>query len=81
MLQLQVIANIVPRLPILSTMMMEVICSSKMLVLTRATWHHVSEDGILHSHCCENFRSYMICLLFLCPNLKLHSGDDKATYA
>jgi hypothetical protein len=21
-----------------------------MLVLTRATWHHIPEDGILHSH-------------------------------
>jgi hypothetical protein len=29
--------------------MMEVICSSETLVLTRATWRNVPEDGILHN--------------------------------
>jgi hypothetical protein len=28
--------------------MMEVTQSSKMSVLTRATWHHITEDGILN---------------------------------
>jgi hypothetical protein len=46
MLQLLVTANI-PNLLILFTLMMEAIHSSKMLVLTRATWHHIPEDGIL----------------------------------
>jgi hypothetical protein len=35
-------------------MMMEVIDSTNMSVLTRATWHNFPEDGILHSHCHEN---------------------------
>jgi predicted nuclease of restriction endonuclease-like (RecB) superfamily len=30
------------------------------LVLTRATWHNIPEDGILHSHCCENLKFYNI---------------------
>jgi hypothetical protein len=47
-LQLLVIANIVPSSLILSTLMVKVICSSEMAVLTRATWRHITEDGILH---------------------------------
>jgi hypothetical protein len=30
-----------------------------LLVLTRATWHNIPEDTILHSHCRENLKSYM----------------------
>jgi hypothetical protein len=39
--------------------MMRVIFSSKPSDLTRATRHHIPEDGILHSHCRENLKSYM----------------------
>jgi hypothetical protein len=39
-LQLLVAAYVIPSSLILSTMMIEVICSSRMLVLTKATWHH-----------------------------------------
>jgi hypothetical protein len=45
-LQLLVIANAVPSSLIHFTLMMEATCSSD-LVLTRATWHHIPEDGIL----------------------------------
>jgi hypothetical protein len=47
MLQLLVTGNVVSSLLLLSALMMAVIRSSKMSVLTRATWHHIPEDGIL----------------------------------
>jgi hypothetical protein len=39
-------ANVVPSSLILIALMME-ICSSETLVLTRSTWRHIPEDGIL----------------------------------
>jgi hypothetical protein len=31
------------------------VCSSEMLVnLYQTAWHHIPEDGMFHSHCCEN---------------------------
>jgi hypothetical protein len=47
-LRLLVIANVVPSSPILVTLMMEPICSSGTSILTKATWHNIQEDGILH---------------------------------
>jgi hypothetical protein len=49
-LRLLVTAN-VPSSPILVTLM-EAIHSSEMLVLTRATWCNIPEDGILHVYIC-----------------------------
>jgi hypothetical protein len=46
--------------PILVVLMIEVIRSSESLILTRVPLRHFSEDGILHSHSRENFKSYII---------------------
>jgi hypothetical protein len=43
----------------LATLMMEVNCSSKSLFL-KETWRNIAEDGILHSHCHANLKSYLI---------------------
>jgi hypothetical protein len=43
---------------ILVTPMMEAVRSSKTSVLTRPTQHNIPEDGIPHSHCHENPKSY-----------------------
>jgi hypothetical protein len=45
-----VIANLIPRSPILVTLMMKAIHSSETSVIVRATWRHIPENGILPSH-------------------------------
>jgi hypothetical protein len=41
-------ANVVPSSPILVALIMEALGSSETLVLRRATWRSIPEDGILH---------------------------------
>jgi hypothetical protein len=57
-LQLLVTANAVPSSLILSTLIMGAILSSEPSPPTRATQHHIPEDGILNSHYRDNLKCY-----------------------
>jgi hypothetical protein len=48
-----------PSSSVLVTLMMEVICFSETSVLTGASRRNIPEDGILHSHRCEDLKSYI----------------------
>jgi hypothetical protein len=41
-----------------NAILMEALCSSETSVLTRVTWRNIPEDGILHSHRCENLKPF-----------------------
>jgi hypothetical protein len=59
MRRLLVTANIVPTSPIIVNVMMQALRSAETSVLTRATQCDIPEDGIPHSHCHENLKSYI----------------------
>jgi hypothetical protein len=47
-----------------STLKMEAIRSSERSVNAKSTQRHIPEDDILHSHRCENLKSYIVFLRF-----------------
>jgi hypothetical protein len=68
-LQLLVTANVVPGSPILVNLMMKEKRSSETSFLTRDTRRNISEDDILHSHCRENLKSFLIVIVVKTLNI------------
>jgi hypothetical protein len=49
---------------------MDAICFSEMsVVFQQIKWHFILEDIILHNHCCENLKSYILTIELLLETL------------
>jgi hypothetical protein len=59
MLRLLDTGNVVHSSPIHITLKIEALRSSETSDLTRATQHHIPEEGVLHSYRRENLESYI----------------------
>jgi hypothetical protein len=71
--------TLVPRSRILSSILkMEEIRSSETSVCTISTRRHIPEDGILHSHCRENLKSYKLWLILLQPTGEVSADQVNA---
>jgi hypothetical protein len=74
--RLLVTASVVPSSPILVTLVKDALHSTETSVLTRAAWHNIPEDTILHSHCRENLKSYMASVCSLLARLTSSISDQ-----
>jgi hypothetical protein len=63
-----------------STLKMEAIRSSETSVHTRSTLRYIPEDGILHSHRCEDLKSYEYLLVYSRGSVKVKQNGKLLRY-
>jgi hypothetical protein len=66
-----VIANVVPSSPVLVILIMVATRFYKNSVLTRFTRRNIPEDGIIHSQCHANLKSYILSCVKICHSILL----------